>query len=129
MNICITLANFRELGNIPVRNYKFVRVDNGSEIPLFMSFSIFTGMLLGPFALFKLKDFFRYGRRQKECICVTFHEKGIKVRVKQIKGKTHSLQELLLCRDVKRRLPIKKSGSGQDNLCTSKWFFFQQKPI
>ena len=52
-----TLANFRELGNIPVLNDKFVRVDNGTEISLFISFSIFTGMLLGPFALFKLKVF------------------------------------------------------------------------
>ena len=57
MNIGITLSNFRELGNIPVLNDKFVRVDNGTEISLFISFSIFTGMLLGPLALFKLKVF------------------------------------------------------------------------
>ena len=29
-----------------------------------------------------------------------FHEKGIEVRVKQIKDKTHSLKELLLCRQI-----------------------------
>ena len=55
MNIGITLTNFRELGNIAVLNDKFARV--GTEISLFISFSIFTGMLLGPFALFKLKVF------------------------------------------------------------------------
>ena len=51
------MANCRELGNIPVLNDKFVRVDKGTEISLFISFSILTGMLLGPFALFNLKVF------------------------------------------------------------------------
>ena len=46
-----------ELGNIPVLNSKFFRVDKGTEISLFISLSIFTGMLLCPFALFKLKVF------------------------------------------------------------------------
>ena len=51
--IGMTLANFRELVNIPVLNEKFDRADNGTEISLFISLSIFIGMLLGPFALFK----------------------------------------------------------------------------
>ena len=54
MNIGITQANFREPGNIPDN---FIRVDNGIEISLFISLSIFTCMLLGSFALFKFKVF------------------------------------------------------------------------
>ena len=50
-------ANFRKLGNIPVLNYKFVRVDNGTELSLFIYSKIFRCVLLGPFALFKLKVF------------------------------------------------------------------------
>ena len=57
MNIGITLANFRELENIPVLNDKFVRADNGTWISLFISFGIFTDVLLGSLALFKLKVF------------------------------------------------------------------------
>ena len=37
----IALANFREFKNILVLN-KFIRVNNGSEISLFTSLSIFT---------------------------------------------------------------------------------------
>ena len=32
MNIDTTLANFRELGNIPLLNDKFIRVDNGIHL-------------------------------------------------------------------------------------------------
>ena len=57
LNTGITLANFREFGNTPVLNDKFIRVHNGSAISLFRSFSIVIGKLLGPTALFRLKFF------------------------------------------------------------------------
>ena len=57
LNAGITLANFREFGNTPVLNDKFIRVHNGSENLLFRFFSIFTDKLLGPILLFRLKVF------------------------------------------------------------------------
>ena len=49
------MGNFREPGNIPVLNDKFIKVDNRTKISLFISLTIFTGMLLGSFALFNLE--------------------------------------------------------------------------
>ena len=57
LNIDIILANFREFQNTPVLNNKFTRVHHGPVISLFRSFSILTGKLLGPIALFRLKVF------------------------------------------------------------------------
>ena len=56
----MTLPSFEEPGNIPVLNDKFIRVDNGTDISLFISLSTFTGMLLGSFALFKIKVFNKF---------------------------------------------------------------------
>ena len=85
MNTGIILTNFREPGNIPVSKNKFFRVDDGTEISLFISSSIFTGVLLDPFALFKLKIFNIFitslgvAGDGKDVFVLLFVEKGSKV--------------------------------------------------
>ena len=53
------------------------------------------------------------------------HENGIEVTVKQITDKIHSLRNYYSAERRKEEAASKKSGSGQDDLYTSKWLFFQ----
>ena len=53
------------------------------------------------------------------------HRNGIKVTVKQITDKSHLLRNYYSAERCKEETASKKSGSGQDDLCTSKWLFFQ----
>ena len=53
------------------------------------------------------------------------HENGIEVTVKQITDKIHSIRNYYSPERHKEETASKKSGSGQDDLYTSKWPFFQ----
>ena len=53
------------------------------------------------------------------------HENGIEVTVKQIPDKIHSIRNYYSPERCKEETASKKSCSGQDDLYTSKWLFFQ----
>ena len=63
--------------------------------------------------------------KSSEKIKSILHENGIKATVKQITDKIHSLRNYFSADRLKEEAASKKSGSGRDNLHTSKWLFSQ----
>ena len=57
------------------------------------------------------------------------YENGIEVTVKQIMDKIHSIRNFYSAERRKEEVASKKSGSGQDDLYTSKWLYFQPPPF